>query len=394
MTASAIIGVGMTKFGKYIDTPLHTLAADAIDLALADAGVEIAEIDMVFAANAMASITTGQVCVVGQSVLRPYGFSSIPVFNVDNACAGSSSALSLAAQAIAAGEAKTVLVFGVEKLYSEDRTLAFRALNGAIDVPTFEATGIDAARGSAFVSSIYPQRLQAYKAKWGLDPMALAQVAVKNRSNAALNPQAQYTDAITTEDVLSARMVTEPLTTLMCAPIGDGASALVVTSADRAIGGRTVWLLASAIAMGGGEGSSIAYAANRAYRRAGIGPRDIDVAEVHDSVAFNELLAYEELGLCEPGQGTRMILDGETHLGGRIPVNTSGGLESRGHPVAATGGAQIIELVQQLRGEAGQRQVPDARIGVAENAGGYALNDTASIAITVLASDASHRMAS
>jgi acetyl-CoA acetyltransferase len=196
---------------------------------------------------------------------------------------------------------------------------------------------------------------------------------------------------MTVEEVLASRPIVPPLTALMCAPIGDGASAAIVRSADLAATGSKapVWLRATAIGMGappGGE-SAIAWAAERAYAKAGVTPAEVDLAEVHDSISFNEMLAYEELGFCKPGEGARLVREGATAIDGPIPVNTSGGLESRGHPVAATGLAQIIELTAQLRGEAGSRQVQGARIGVAENAGGFAVDDTAAISVTVVGSD-------
>jgi acetyl-CoA acetyltransferase len=178
----------------------------------------------------------------------------------------------------------------------------------------------------------------------------------------------------------------------MCAPIGDGAAAAVVTTADRAARSvhRPVWIRASQVGMASEPGSStIARVSDRAYRQAGLGPHDVDVAEVHDSISFNELLAYEELGFCGHGEGSRLVKDERTSLGGTIPVNTSGGLESRGHPIAATGLAQIAELTEQLRGTAGARQVIGARTALAENAGGYAAGDTAALAITILSTDPS-----
>jgi len=194
------------------------------------------------------------------------------------------------------------------------------------------------------------------------------------------------------DDVLGSRMVAEPLTALMCAPISDGASAVVVTSASlaRSSGRRPAWIRGIATGMGAPPSeaeSVIARIARRAFAEAGITPAEVDVAEVHDSIAFNELLAYEELGLCPAGEGARFASSGASSLAGKVPVNTSGGLESRGHPVAATGLAQIIELATQLRHEAGERQVADARIAVAENAGGFVVDDTAAAVVTVLGAD-------
>ena len=383
----AIIGAGMTKFGKHSDLSLKQLGGQAIELALRDAGLEREDIDAAFMSNAMASVVTGQVSVVGQNVLRANGFNSIPVFNIDNACAGSSSAFHLALHYIRSGAARTVLVVGVEKLVSADRTRAYLALNGAADIDFVAKSGIDPAKESIFVSAIYPERLARYRAAYGLDARMLAEISVKNRRHARENPNAQFSEPLSVEVVLQSRVIVEPLTALMCAPIGDGAAALVIARKDRVQGlQRPVWVRGSAVGMGAAPSrmSSIARVAATAYAEAGVFAADIDVAEVHDSTAFNELVAYEELGFCSIGRGADLVLDGVTAIGGRRPVNPSGGLESRGHPVAATGAAQLVELAMQLRGEAGSRQVAGARLGLAENAGGFATDDTAAIAVTVL----------
>lgn len=383
----AIIGAGMTKFGKHSDLSLKQLGGQAIELALRDAGLEREDIDAAFMSNAMASVVTGQVSVVGQNVLRANGFNSIPVFNIDNACAGSSSAFHLALHYIRSGAARTVLVVGVEKLVSADRTRAYLALNGAADIDFVAKSGIDPTKESIFVSAIYPERLARYRAAYGLDARMLAEISVKNRRHARENPNAQFSEPLSVEVVLQSRVIVEPLTALMCAPIGDGAAALVIARKDRVQGlQRPVWVRGSAVGMGAAPSrmSSIARVAATAYAEAGVFAADIDVAEVHDSTAFNELVAYEELGFCSIGRGADLVLDGVTAIGGRRPVNPSGGLESRGHPVAATGAAQLVELAMQLRGEAGSRQVAGARLGLAENAGGFATDDTAAIAVTVL----------
>ncbi len=384
----SIVGTGITKFGRFKEKSLKNLGADAISSALTDADLDMADIDMAFVGNAMAAVITGQVSVVGQSIVRAYGFSGIPVFNIDNACASSSSALNLAIQAIRAGTAQTVLVLGVEKMITDDRARSYQALNGAADLDALDLSGIDPTKESVFVTSIYPKRLAVYQGRYGLSGEVLAQIAFKNRSHAARNSNAQFTDPISIGDILSARKIVGPITSLMCSPMSDGAAALIVTARRNVRPKqRAVGLLASTVGMGGviEEIPAIRRIANLAYQSAGIQPNQIDVAEVHDSTAFNELLAYEELGFCEPGGGARLVAEGATALGGKIPVNTSGGLESRGHPVAATGAAQVVEIVTQLRGEAGERQVPHARIGICENAGGYARDDTAAIVVTVLA---------
>ena len=393
MSTAAIVGIGLTPFGRFRDQSLSELAGAAIADALEDAGMTPGDIDMAFVANSMASVTTGQVAVVGQSVLRPLGYSGIPVYNVDNACAASSSALDLAVHAVESGRARVVLVAGVEKLFGPDRSDSFRALNGAVNTEFLATAQIRPEAESVFVARIYPERLEKYQASFGLSAGTLAAIAVKNRHHAAANPRAQYREPLTTEDVLAARVVVAPLTVPMCAPISDGAAAVVVAARNRAgsAGIRPVWVRGIATGMGGASGpgrdSLVGRTARRAFGEAGITPDDIDLAEVHDSTAFNELLAYEELGLCGPGDGAGFALSGHSTMGGTVPVNTSGGLESRGHPVAATGLAQICELVWQLRREAGDRQVPDARIAVAENAGGYVVDDTAAAVVTVLSAE-------
>ena len=374
-----------------MDRSLKELAGHAIREAIGEARVGIDQIDVAFVANALSAITTGQVSIVGQVVLSDAGINGIPVYNIDNACAGSSSALNLAVQAIRAGDAERVLVVGVEKMYSNDRASTFLALNGAADCEWVETTGIDAARESVFVKEVYPARLRAYRRRADLAPETLAAIAVKNRRHAAANPLAQYRDPITLEQVLAARMVMEPLTTLMCAPIGDGASAVVIEAAAVARGrGHAVWILGSAVSMGSPNGEdTIARVANKVYRQGRISPDMVDVAEVHDATAFSELLAYKSLGFCQAGEGSKLVAANETSIGGRLPVNPSGGLESRGHPVAATGLAQVVELVRQIRGEAGERQVPGARIGIAESAGGYVNGDSAAVAVTALGAEPS-----
>lgn len=387
----AIIGSGLTPFARHQGETLKSLGAAAIAEALADAGLSTDAIDMAFVANAAGSITTGQVAVVGQVVLSHAGIDAIPVYNVDNACAGSSSALNLAVHAVRAGAAKRVLVVGVEKLYCADRTRTYQALNGTADVEWVRSTDTDIDRESVFIKHVYADRLRRYASEAELRAETLARIAVKNRTHASSNPVAQYRQAVTVEEVLDSRLVVDPITVLMCAPIGDGASAVVVTDAPTAARGdrAPVWIRGSAISMGSGRSgeSTIRRVAEAAYRQAGLGPDEVDVAEVHDATAFSELLAYEELGFCDRGEGSRLVAEGATELGGRIPVNPSGGLESRGHPIAATGLAQISELVMQLRDECQERQVDGARVALAETAGGFVAGDSAAVAVHILGSD-------
>jgi acetyl-CoA acetyltransferase len=386
MTGVAVSGVGMTAFGRYPDRSLGDLGAEAVRAALADAEVGPAEVQAAFVANAMGGLVTGQASVVGQVVLERSGIAGIPVFNIDNACAGSAAALRLGVTQVASGEADTVLVVGVERIYHPDRAVTYRALNGAADVEWADGTGVALDTQSVFMTRVYPARLEAYAAAHGLEPETLARIAVKNRRHAGANPLAQYRSPLTVDEVLASRAISPPLTALMCAPIGDGASAAVLRR-NGATGRRGVPIRASVVLMGrpGGNGvETVRIAGERAYAAAGLGPDEVDVAEVHDATAFTELLGYEGLGFCAAGEAAALVRDGTTSLGGGLPVNTSGGLESRGHPVAATGLAQVHELVAQLRGEAGERQVEGARIGLAEIAGGYVGGDSASVAVHVL----------
>jgi acetyl-CoA acyltransferase len=386
-----VLGVGLTRFGKYTDRSLKDVSVPAIEDALHDAGVDAAEVDMVFVAATVNAVTTDQVAVVGQVVLGGCGIHGVPVYNVENACAGSSTALNLATHAISAGAASCVLVVGVEKLFSSDRTLTYRGLNGSADAEWARGTGVDLDHDSVFIKEVYAQRLRDYTAQQKLSADVLARIAVKNRAHASLNDKAQYREPLTIEQVLNSRMVQEPITALMCSPIADGGSAAVIAGADRARSEpRAIWIRASRTSMGSPPPraeATIGRVARLAYADAGITPTQIDVAEVHDATAFGELLAYEELGLAERGRAAELVESGDSSLGGRIPVNPSGGLESRGHPLAATGLAQIAELTAQLRGEAGPRQVEGARVAVAETAGGFVGGDSAAIAVTVLSSE-------
>jgi acetyl-CoA acyltransferase len=382
----AIVGAGMIPFGKHMDESLKALGADAVRAALADAGLPLEAIDSVFVANAMSAVVTGQVSVVGQTIMREMGMRSTPVWNIDNACASSSSAVTLAVNALRAGAADHVLVLGVEKLYTSSRAATYRAINGAADVELREQYDVDLDRESFFVKAVYPERLRRYESRYGLDARTLAEISVKNRANAHDNPVAQYREPMTVDEVLGSRVIVEPLHALMCAPIGDGAAAVILTTRRHLTPAmRPVWVRASEVAMGGDPGGEpVRELARRAYTRASIEPARVDLAEVNDSISFNELKAYEDLLWCGDGEGASYLAEGTPTATGARPVNTSGGLESRGHPIAATGAAQLVELTQQLRGESGSRQVDGARWGIAENLGGFARDDTAAIAITIL----------
>ncbi len=396
MTDPKIIGVGMTNFGKFPDVSLRTLAEQATAAALADAGITVSDVGIVFFSNAAAGIITGQEMIRGQVSLQGTGLLGLPLVNVENACASASSAIHLARMAVASGQYDVALAVGAEKLtHPSDKQRAFAAL----------ATGSDVARrdefehelgtgGGSFFMDVYADVARRYMARSGATERDMAEIAVKNHEHGALNPHAQYRDRVTAEEVLESRTISGPLTLLMCSPIGDGAAAVVVCSdaVARRLDADTVRLRASALVSGmvdqsGDHHSPVARAARRAYSQAGLAPEDIHVVEVHDASAPAELVAYEELSLCAEDEGPRHLASGAPRLGGRQPVNPSGGLLSKGHPVGATGCAQVVELVEQLRGRGGDRQVPGARVGLAENAGGFLNPEAAAACVTILSRD-------
>jgi len=284
-----------------------------------------------------------------------------------------------------------VLAVGMEKLFHPDKKKTFNAIGSAIDLELADefarqmsgeqAAGAGESR-SVFMD-YYANLARAHMARHGTTREQFARVAAKNHTNGSLNPHAQFQTPRTVEDILAAPLIAEPLTRMMCSPIGDGAAAVVVTTAEKArqLTAKPVYVRASIVASSqqhaADEPGIVTNAAQKAYKMAGIGPEEVRVVEVHDATAPAELIVYEELGLCRVGEGGKMIDDGVTKLGGRVPVNPSGGLLAKGHPVGATGVAQISEIFWQLRGEAGKRQVPGARVGLTENGGGVLGNENA-----------------
>ncbi|HEX3947671.1 MAG TPA: thiolase family protein [Acidimicrobiales bacterium] len=385
MNDVTITGAGMVRFGKFPEMPLPELTAGAVEAALDDAGITADQVDAVFFANSVAGIVTGQESIRGQTALRRLGLLGKPIFNVENACASGSSGLYLARMGVEAGQWGTVLVVGAEKMAHPDRTVTYRALEAASDLTDREG-GSDYS-GSIFME-IYAEHVKEYMKASGATQEDLAWIVVKNRLHASWNPMAQYRQPVTIDDVLTSGEVAWPLTRFMCSPIGDGAAAVVLSGEQRS--GRAVPYLGSGFSSGdpiGDDGQhlpAVRRAAALAYEQAGIGPGDISFAEVHDAAAPAEMDSYEGLGLCPPGGGLGLVRDQATAVGGPIPVNPSGGLVGRGHPIGATGVAQVVELVIQLRGEAGQRQVAGARIGVAQNAGGDVGSVGAASAVHVL----------
>ncbi|MDT0200911.1 thiolase family protein [Nocardioides sp. AE5] len=391
MTEVRVVGVGMTRFGKFPDLSPKAMAAEVVAAALADAGMAPERIGAVYVSNVFAASLTGQESVRGQVWLDDTALAGVPVFNVENACASGSTAVALGRIAIAAGEVENVLVLGLERMTHPEKGRALRAMEGAMDqerLPELRRSlGLEEGQGSPFMQ-VYAEYARAYMERSGATQEDFASAASKNHAHGALNPRAQFRDRFSVEEILAARPVTGPLTVPMCAPIGDGAAAAVLTGAtSKDAMARSVRLLSSVVGSGvrGRSEQVVTDTARRAFERAGIEPADIDVLEVHDAASPAEFIVLEELGIVAPGDAPGMIRAGETTIGGRLPVNPSGGLVSKGHPLGATGLAQVFELVEQLRGEAGDRQVEGARIAVAENAGGYLGPEPAAAAVTVLA---------
>ena len=405
---AAIAGVGMTHFGKHLELGLKAIGAEAVRAALDDARMEAADLEAAFVGNAAAGLVTGQECIRGQVILRSLGIGRIPVINVENACASASTALHQACIAVTSGFCDVALALGVEKLYHEDKRKSFAAFSGAVDVellagllealkqrdggegrPEGESGG--AGQKRSMFMDIYAAAARAHMERYGTTVEQFAAVAAKNSFHGSLNPRAQFREVLSIEDVLAAPMIADPLTRPMCSPIGDGAAAVVVISARkaRALGMRRpvrvrCCVLHSGWDHGGDEPGTVEVCAREAFEQAGLGPEDLDVVECHDASAPAEIMAYEALGLCGKGEGGALIDSGATRLGSRVPVNTSGGLLRKGHPVGATGIAQIVELTEQLQGRAGRRQVEGARIGLAHNGGGAIGTDAAAMCVTIL----------
>jgi len=406
-----VVGVGMTPFGRLLDTSIKDMTRQAVEAALADARLEADALQGAYFANASQGHMEGQQMIRGQVALRSMGIGGIPVTNVENACASGSSAFSLAVNFIRAGEGDVALAVGAEKMYSRDRDLMFSVFDSAWDVHEAEAVrerllrlgeGIEPPPGStspkpySVFMDVYAAFSRFHMKRYGTTQRQLAAVAAKNHRHSVHNPLSQYRDPYTIEEVLAAPPITYPLTLPMCSPISDGAAAAVLCSAAglkrlALDAGRAIRVLASVVGTGSDrdpanvEEHCTAVAARRAYERAGVGPKDISVAEVHDATAMGEIIQIENLGFCGFGEGGPFSESGETAIGGRIPVNPSGGLESKGHPVGATGLGQVYELVTQLRGEAGARQVQGARIALAENGGGLQGIEEAVACVTILA---------
>lgn len=379
----------MTPFGKHPDRTGRALVEEALSAALRDADLQAGDVQAAYVGNAAAGLMSGQESVRAQVVLRHTGLMGVPMVNVENACASSSTALHLAWQAVASESYDCVVVIGYEKLYDADRSKAVRALNSSIDLTELG----DVFRGEpGRERAIFMDIFGAFSDGRGrdrFDSEVLALVSVKSHLNGSLNPCAQYQRQLTVDQVLGSRQVAGPLTVLMCSALSDGAACLVLCAPGfRGVRGRGVKIAASILASGRGDDLRQPTAVQRAMRdaaaAAGAGLEDVDVVELHDATSVTELSLYEELGLCGAGEAGRLIHERVTWLGGRLPVNPSGGMISRGHPIGATGAAQVVELTWQLQGRCAGRQVPSASLALAQNAGGWIGTDSAACCIHVL----------
>lgn len=375
-----VIGVGMTQFGKFPEISLRDLGREACWLAIKDAGIRPDRIQAGYCGNALGGHLQRE-NGIGQSVLWQVGIRGIPILNIENACASGSSAFREAWMGVASGLYDVAIAVGVEKTVMEK--------GGMLDVGDSE---LEVKVGDVF-PGLFAMRAQRHMYEYGTTLEQMAKVSVKNHHNGCLNPYAQYQKELTVEEVLTSPMIADPLTLLSCCPNSDGAAAAIIASREVAkkLPAKPVKVLASVLGTGLYHNKKDLAVfdldlkvSKEAYEMAGISPEDIDVAEVHDAFTISELMHYEGLQFCNLGEGGRLIDDGETEIGGRIPVSPSGGLLAKGHPVGASGISQIVEIVWHLRGEAGLRQVADVKMGLAHIMGGGKEGDIGACTIHIL----------
>ncbi len=357
-----LLGVGMTKFGKYPEIPIEHLGRNAVFEAIKDANINPVEIESAYCGHAFQGSTAGQ------RVLVELGLTGFPITNLENACASGSTAFREAFYAVASGRNDISLAIGIENLSNK--------FKGALGP---DETDLEAKMGLT-MPALYAMRAKRYMYEFGLKKEHLASISVKNHKNALENDRAMFGAKITINEVLKSKMIADPLHKYDCNPVSDGASAALLVSKKVAkqVGGRPIKVLASALTSGKYEPGFINMTfediTNRcalsAYKTAGVGPEDIDFAEVHDCFTIAEILRVEGIGFCNPGEMISWIEEGKTEINGYKPINPSGGLIGKGHPLGATGVAQMFEIARQLRNEAGDRQINNPRIGLAHCRGG------------------------
>ncbi|MCW5137006.1 thiolase family protein [Burkholderia cenocepacia] len=408
-----IAGIAMTVFGRHLDRSLDDLAREALQRALRDAGCHADAIRAAFYAGITNGALQGQLSIPGQVVFSKIGLEGIPVFNVENACASGSTAVHLAVRQLQSGACDVALALGAEKMNVADKAKSFALFEAGWDVSRVDENfamlarlgeGIEPPPGSesdrpySRFMKIYAALCRHHMHTYGTTQRQIAAVSAKNHGHSVHNPYSQFRQPFTIDEVLAAAPITYPITLPMCAPLSDGAAAAILCTeeglerigADR---GRCIRIAASVVRSFTRRRIDEPHkhigrlAALQAYEQAGVGPEDMDVAEVHDASAMGEIIQAENLGFVPLGEGGPAAERGEFTLGGRIPINTSGGLESKGHPLGATGIGQLYELVTQLRGEAGARQVDGARHAIQENGGGLQGVEEAALAIHILSRD-------
>jgi len=408
-----VIGSYSTRFQKWLYKSMKDLTRDTYLGVLEDAGMKDGrDIEFAWFGNCAMGTLWGQDIIRGHVCMSPLVEEGlfperVPLINVEGACATASMAFHGAWKDILSGQCDVSLAMGVDKFYHPDMEKVLAAYQQGIDledkdrlVKEYEAVAEECGReftlgpGHTVFMDTYAMQACWHMWKWGTTQEQIAIGASKNHYNGSLNPKAQYQFEVPVEKVMEDYLVSYPLTRSMCAPIGDGGAAAILCSEDYLksqspeVRKRAVKVLASAMSSGKhrdiSEPSLSKYAADRAYQKAGIGPQDIDVAEVHDATSFCEIYQVEMLGFCPIGDGGKFIESGATKLDGPIPINTSGGLVSKGHPVGSTGLSMIYEIVTQMRGEAGPRQVPNAQIGLTENGGGVISTEEFSCCVTVV----------
>ncbi len=367
MREVVVLGAGLHRFGRFPDKSLQDLGREAIKNALDDSGVPFKDIEVAYVGRVLAGMGAGL------SVVSEMGQTGIPVINIEMACGSSTSAFREAYLSVANGVYDTALVVGFEKMQ-----------RGMLQIS--EQASYQTVMGLAVMPAAYALQAQRYMADYEATPEMFAQVSVKSHRNGALNPYAQYQKDVTLDEVMASRMIADPITLLQCSPTTDGAAAVVICAKEKAAqysAARSMTVAGWATGSGkfeshdDGEGDAetntgeVTRLANQAYARAGIGPEDVDVTQVHDAFSPGEVFTIEGLGLVKAGAGARAVWEGRTEITGDIPVNTDGGLLSRGHPIGATGAAMVTEIFRQLTGEAGPRQVKggDAKVGLIHNAG-------------------------
>lgn len=410
MSAIYIAGIAMTVFGRHTERSLHDLAGEALQGALKDAGCDAGDIGSAFYAGMTNGPLQGQTAIPGQVVFSKIGIEGIPIFNVENACASGSSAVNLAVQSLKAGTTDVALALGAEKMNIADKMKAFSIFEAGWDVSRVEENyqtlmamgegivppdGSESTRPYSKFMAIYAAMCRWHMKTYGTTQRQIAAVCAKNHQHSVHNPYSQFRQPFTIDEVLASPPITYPITLPMCAPLSDGAAAVILCTEEglKRIGadrGRCIKVAASVIRsfthrrLDQPEMHIGHLAAMQAYQIAGLGPHDMHVAEVHDASAMGEIIQAENLGFVPRGEAGPAAERGDFTLGGRIPINPSGGLESKGHPLGATGIGQLYELVTQLRGEAGARQVDGARHAIQENGGGLQGVEEAAVAIHIL----------